>query len=309
MRCTIKCKVVFLLLALLQLFSTGIVSAQEDLLSLLPAEPEKKQFVKNAFKATRVITGQSVEQVAAGVLDFRILHRFGAVNGGLEEAFGLDNATMRLGLDYGITDRLMVGIGRSTNKKELDGFVKYRLIWQGTGKGSLPFSMILISGITKVGTPWPDETRKNYYSSRLAFYHQALIGRKFSEVFSLQFMPTVVHRNLVQSVEDEHDIYALGIGTRLKLSRRVAINLEYFYLLPDQLPSSNTNPLSIGFDIETGGHVFQLHLTNSLGLNERSLLTDTNGSWGKGDIHFGFNISRVFTLSKPKSFRKPETGN
>lgn len=282
------------------------VWAQDDLLSLLGDDSNKKEYVKNAFKATRVITGQSMEQVAAGVLDFRILHRFGRVNEGEYGAFGLDQATIRLGLDYGISDRIMVGIGRSSNRKELDGFIKYRMIWQGKGKGSIPFSVILISGVTKDGLKWADPDRNNYYTSRLCFYNQMLIGRKFSEVFSLQLMPTMVHRDLVATKDDNHDIYALGIGTRVKLSKRVAINAEYFYTLPDMLPETQTNALSLGFDIETGGHVFQLHFTNALGMNERSLITDTDGKWEKGDIHFGFNISRVFTLSKPKKFRNLE---
>jgi len=300
-RCKFSCCLLLFILLL-----TGIrpAAAQEDLLSLLGDEPEQKEFVKNAFKSTRVITGQSTEQVAAGVLDFRILHRFGPVNGGAYEFFGLDQASIRLGLDYGITDRLMIGLGRSSNRKELDGFVKYRLIWQSKGKESMPLSMILISGVTRDGLKWDVPERDNYETSRLAFYHQVLVGRKFSEAFSLQLLPTVVHRNLVETVQDKHDIYSLGVGTRLKLTRRIAINAEYFYNLPGQLPAGYENPLSIGFDIETGGHVFQLHMTNSLGMNERSLLTGTTGTWGNGDIHFGFNISRVFTVSRPKAFRK-----
>lgn len=286
------------------LLSATTVKAQDDLLSLLGDEENKKEFVKNAFKATRVITGQSMEQVAAGVLDFRILHRFGRLNEGAYGAYGLDQATIRFGLDYGISNRIMIGVGRSSNRKELDGFIKYRMIWQGKGKGSIPFSVILISGVTKDGLKWADPDRDNYYTSRLSYYHQMLIGRKFSDAFSLQLMPTVLHRNLVPTTEDNHDIYSLGIGTRLKLTRRIAINAEYFYNLPNQLGASNTDALSLGFDIETGGHVFQLHFTNALGMNERALIADTDGKWDKGDIHFGFNISRVFTLSKPKTFKK-----
>lgn len=300
----IKCSSIrYFLLSLLLMGFSSVTKAQDDLLGLLGDDSQKKEFVKNAFKATRVITGQSMEQVAAGVLDFRILHRFGRVNEGAYGAFGLDQATIRLGLDYGISNRVMVGIGRASNKKEIDGFIKYRMIWQGKGKGSIPFSVILISGITKNGLKWDDPDRNNYYTSRLSYYHQVLIGRKFSDAFSFQLMPTVVHRNIVPTKTDEHDVYSLGIGTRMKLTRRIAINAEYFYNLPNQLPDLNKNALSLGFDIETGGHVFQLHFTNALGMNERSLITDTNGSWEKGDIHFGFNISRVFTIAKPKSFK------
>jgi len=297
-----KSKSVVFFFFLFSLFSAKSF-AQDDLLSLLGDEPQKKEFVKNAFKATRVISAQSMEQVAAGVLDFRILHRFGRVNGGSREAYGLDQATIRLGLDYGISNRVMVGIGRSSNKKEIDVYAKYRMIWQGKGKGSIPFSLIFISGVVKDGLEWSNPERNNYYTSRLAFYQQAILGRKFSDVFSLQLMPTLVHRNIVKTTDDLHDIYSLGVGGRIKLTRRLALTAEYFYNLPDQLSATNTNPLSIGIDIETGGHVFQLHFTNALGMNERSLITDTNGSWEKGDIHFGFNISRVFTLSKPKSFK------
>lgn len=291
-------------LALAPLLFVAPANAQDDLLSLLGDEAPPKEFVKNGFKATRVITGHSMEHVARGVLDFRILHRFGRLNEGAYGAYGLDQATIRLGLDYGISDRIMIGIGRASNRKEIDGFIKYRMIWQGKGKGAVPFSMVLISGVTKDGLKWADPDRNNYYTSRLAFFHQVLIGRKFSEAFTLQLLPTVVHRNLVSTKEDNHDIYSVGIGTRLKLTKRIAINAEYFYTLRDQLGVTKTDPLSIGFDIETGGHVFQLHFTNALGMNERSLITDTDGKWDKGDIHFGFNISRVFTISKPKTFRK-----
>jgi hypothetical protein len=281
-----------------------IRTSAQDLLDLLNEDsvPEK-EFVTGAFKSTRVITGHSMEMTGAGVLDFRILHRFGRLNEGSYGAWGLDQATIRLGLDYGITRRLMTGIDRSSNKKQVDGFLKYRLIWQGKGKGSLPFSVILFTSAVRDGVKFSEPERKNFESSRWGFANQIIIGRKFSESFSLQIVPSMVHRNLVPSVDDAHDIYGVGTGMRLKLTRRIAFTAEYFFNLPDQLEPDKTDPLSLGFDIETGGHVFQLHFTNALGMNERSLITETDGSWDKGDIHFGFNISRVFTISKPKSFK------
>ena len=166
---------------------------------MLGEEDPVKEYVKNAFKSTRVINSHSVEFLGAGVLDFRILHRFGRVNGGAYEAFGLDQARIRLGLDYGITNRLMVGIGRSSYKKESDAFIKYRLLWQSRGKGAIPFSIVLVSGITENGLKFADPERKNYFTSRLAYYHQVIIGRKFSEKFSLQILPTMVHNNIVDS--------------------------------------------------------------------------------------------------------------
>jgi Membrane bound beta barrel domain (DUF5777) len=290
-----------LFLIALAILSSSSVFAQDDLLGSLGDEKAPRVFERNAFKSTRVITAQSIEQLSKGVLDFRILHRFGRVNSGAYDAFGFDQATIRLALDYGITDRLTVGIGRSSNKKEIDGFIKYRPIWQSND--GWPFSLVITSGFVKDGMKWADPSRENYYSSRFSYFHQVLIGRKFSDAFSLQLMPTVVHRNLVATEADENDIISVGVGTRLKLSNRLAVTVEYFRHITD-LPTGYYDPLSIGFDIETGGHVFQLHFTNSLGMNERSYLVGTDGQWSKGDIHFGFNISRVFTISKPKEFRK-----
>lgn len=287
-----------LYLLLLFTFLAARVFSQDELLNLLGEEVPQKEYVTNAFKATRVINGHSMEQLAAGVLDFRISHRFGRLNGGAYQLYGLDQATIRLGLDYGLTNRLMAGVGRSSGKKEIDGFLKYRLIWQSKGNGGLPFSLILVSGMTINGLKFQNPEQRNYFSSRLAYYYQVILGRKFNDRFTLQFTPTMVHRNLVDSVNYRHDIYALGTQARFKLSKRIALMVEHFYVLPG---SSNdlvySNSLSLGFDIETGGHVFQLHFTNAHGMNERALIADTDGKWNKGDIQFGFNISRVFTIS------------
>jgi len=273
-------------------------SAQDDLLNLLGEEEPVLERVTNAFKSNRVIGSHSMEHVAGGVLDFRIMHRFGSLETGSYELFGLDQATIRLGLDYGISDRLTVGLGRSSLYKELDGFLKYRLLWQSTGAKKIPLSVILISGTTLNTTKWSDPDRKNYFSSRMGYYYQLVLGRKFSDSFTLQLSPLLVHRNLVPTNADKHDIIAIEIGTRIKLTKRIALTADYFFILPDQLSSENTNPLSLGFDIETGGHVFQLHFTNAPAMNEKTFITENKGSWSKGDIHFGFNISRVFTLAK-----------
>ncbi len=298
MRKLFPAKFRFLLAIIMLLSVVQKVQAQDDLLGLLGEDKPTKEFQRNAFKATRVINAHSMECLSRGVLDFRILHRFGLINQGAYEAYGLDQSTIRLGLDYGINDRLTVGIGRSSSKKEIDGFVKFRPIWQAKG-GGWPFSVILISGIVKDGLKYLDHRE---LSSRMSYYHQVVIGRKFNEAFSLQFMPTVVHRNLVNTKADNNDIATIGVGTRLKLTNRLAITAEYFRHITD-LPTGCTDPISIGIDLETGGHVFQLQFTNALGMNERAFLVGTDGKWNKGDIHFGFNISRVFTLSKPKKFR------
>ncbi len=271
--------------------------AQEvDLLSLLKEDEPEAERVKGAFKSTRVIMAHSTEMMAGGVLDFRILHRFGRVNLGFYEMFGLDQASIRLGLDYALSDRFTIGIGRSNIRKESDGFLKTRLLWQTTGARSFPFALTLVNGMTIDGLKWQNPEQKNYFTSRLGYYHQLIIARKFNETFTFQLAPTVVHRNLVQLSTQKNDVGALGIGGRIKITSRIALMLDYFYV-PDRGSDDFISPLSIGFDIETGGHVFQLHFTNALGMNERAFIIDTTGKWDKGDIHFGFNISRVFTLS------------
>lgn len=281
---------------------SGIARAQEeDLLGLVGGNEEpKKEYVEYAFKSSRVIMSHSLEIIRPGVMDFRILHRFGNLNKGAYEFFGLDNATMRMGFDFGITRNFMVGVGRSTNRKELDGFLKYRLIHQARGPRALPFSMLFVAGSTMSLLKFADTSRKNYFSSRLAFYGQAIVGRKFSEGFSLQLMPTVVHRNLVATASDPSDLFALGVGTRLKLSRRISLNVDYYYRVNPNSKDGTKNPLSVGFDIETGGHVFQVHFTNAIGMNERVFLAETTNDWAKGDIQFGFNISRAFQIRKRK---------
>jgi len=272
-----------------------------NLLNLVRENGPKKEYVYNAFKSSRVIMAHSMEMLRPGVLDFRILHRFGRVNGGAYEFFGLDGpATVRLGLDYGIAEDLMVGIGRSTFNKELDGFVKYRLIHQSTGQKASPVSLIAIAGSTLTTIKWSDPTRPNYFSSRVAYYGQAILGRKFSEALTLQLMPSIVHRNLVPTEQDPNDLVAVGVGGRIKLSHRVSFNVDYHYVVNQNDAAGFHNPLSVGFDLETGGHVFQLHFTNSKGMNERAFLAATEYDWGKGDIFFGFNISRSFQIKKKK---------
>jgi hypothetical protein len=194
----------------------------------------------------------------------------------------------------------MIGIGRSTFNKELDGFIKYRIIQQSTGPKSSPVSLIAIAGTTVTTLHWSDPTRQNYFSSRVAYYGQAIVGRKFSEAITLQLIPSILHRNLVPTENDPNDLFAAGVGGRIKLSHRVAFTFDYHYIINQNENSPFHNPLSLGVDIETGGHVFQLHFTNSKGMNERAYLAATEYKWGNGDIFFGFNISRQFQIKKKK---------
>jgi hypothetical protein len=271
-----------------------------NLLDLIEEASPTTERVTNAFKSTRVINSQSMEMLGKGVLDFRILHRFGEFSSGIKNLFGLDSASMRLAFDYGITPNIMVGIGRSTYQKELDAFLKYRLLWQATGSKPMPVSLLGVSGITynTLENPFGDSSVEPTPTLRTAYYQQLIVGRKFSEKLSLQLTPTYVHRNIVQNEVIPHDLFALGFGGRFKMSKRTALVWDYSHVF-NRFPGTPTaNPLSLGVDIETGGHVFQLHVSNAVGMNERAFLADDNGNWLKGDIRFGFNLSRVFQIAK-----------
>ncbi len=289
-------------LLLFFLLGTAIFSyGQEDLLKLVDNQQQVKERVKYAFKSPRVINSQSIEFLNPGTMDFRILHRFGQVNQGYKNFFGLDQASMRLGFDFGIFHNLMVGIGRSTFKKEADAYFKYAPIRQTRGAHNMPLTVAITAGIMADGLPWSDPSRKNYFTSRLAYSFQLLLGRKFSDAFTLQVGPTVIHKNLVALSSTPNEIYGLEIGGRLKLSKWIAFTWDYTHVIKPTLDSGYYDPLSVGFDIETGGHVFQLHFTNATGMNERAFVTETTGNWAKGDIRFGFNLSRVFQLKKNKN--------
>lgn len=269
-----------------------------DVMLKLEKETNKDatNYTTATFKTTRLVNGHTVENVGKGVLDVRFNHRFGTINKGVYELFGLDNATTRFGFDYGITKNLMVGIGRSSFQKTFDAFFKLKLLRQSTGRINMPVTVSYVPTIALMTLKWSDSSRKNYFSSRLSYTHQLIIARKFSEGLSLQLMPTYVHRNLATLASDPNDIWAIGIGGRQKISRRSSFDIEYYYQFNKE--QGITNSLSIGFDIETGGHVFQLHVTNSTGMTERNFITNTTGKWNKGDLLFGFNISRVFNVGK-----------
>jgi len=273
-----------------------------DLLGQLEQDASKEagpnQLVDATFKSTRLINGHTVQTPGEGTLVFLIEHRFGKLNDGAYALFGLDNAQIRLALEYGVTDRLEIGIGRSSLQKTLDGFAKYRLIRQSTGRGAMPVSVTLLGSAAVATLRYADGVDRTL-GLRTAYTYQALVARKFSTDFSLQLMPTLVHRNLVMSEGEKNDIYALGFGGRYKITKRLSFNAEYYALLTPYARERFNNALALGVDIETGGHIFQLMVTNTSGMVERQFIAgDTNGNFFKGDIYFGFNVNRNFTLKQ-----------
>ncbi|MFC4871750.1 DUF5777 family beta-barrel protein [Negadavirga shengliensis] len=268
--------------------------SQDNLLEQLKEETVvETEKTASTFKGTRLVNGHSVETRKTGVLDFMISHRFGRINTGSYEFFGLDQANIRLGLEYALSDRLTLGAGRNSFNKRYDAFVKYRLLWQDSGNSGTPISLTWLSNTAINTTRRPDLPMNT--QRRLGYAHQMLIARKFSPDLSLQLMPTYVHRNMVETPDEINAMIALGMGGRYKLSNRVSLNLEYYYRFQEgNLPSYNA--MAIGLDIETGGHVFQLHLTNAREMTEVGFIPATSGDPFSGDIHFGFNISRTFHL-------------
>lgn len=287
-------------LFLFSLISFGIF-AQDDLMNLLNKDaPKETNYTTATFKSTRIMNGHSIERMPEGQLDVRISHRFGTLNSGAYNFFGLDQSNIHLGLEYGILNWLMIGVGRSEYEKTFDGFAKFSILRQSTGAKDMPVSFSILTSIALKTLKFPDPTITNYFTSRLAYVWQILIARKINEVLSFQLTPSYVHRNLVATELDPNDIFAVGAGARVKILKRLSLNAEYYYITNPKtyLSQQIYDPLSVGFDIETGGHVFQLFFTNSLGMTEKQFLGGTTGQWKKGDIHFGFNISRVFTLKK-----------
>jgi len=284
------------LLALLLL--APVAHAQTDLLGQLEkqaAPAPAREPVLATFKGTHIINSQSVETPGKRTLIFLIQHRFGTLNSGAYNFFGLDQAVLRLSFEYGLSDRLAVGVGRSSQEKTFDGFLKYRAIQQSTGAGAVPVSVTLFAS-SAITTLKFNEVNDRNLGSRVTYAYQALIARKFSPDLSVQLMPTLIHRNYVATAAEQNDVYALGGALRQKITKRTALTADYYYLFPGNTATNFRNALGVGVDIETGGHVFQLHVTNSLGMTEKFFVPETTGKFFAGDLYFGFTVARNFTV-------------
>lgn len=278
---------VFLILASLQLSS-------QDLLDILELEaPVQENIVSATFKGTRIVNGHSIENRKNKELEFIISHRFGRVNTGFEELFGLDQANIRFALEYGLTDDLTAGLGRSSFEKTYDGYLKYSLLKQKTGANAFPFAVSLFGSIAAKSQKAIAGNERTFAES-LFYVGQILVAKKVNSSLSIQVTPTYVHRNLATIAADPHDIFALGFGTRVKLSKRVSLNAEYYQQFQNLTSINARNSLAFGVDIETGGHVFQIILSNAITMVEKSFITETTGNFFGGDIHLGFNLSRTF---------------
>jgi Membrane bound beta barrel domain (DUF5777) len=280
-------------------FAVSYISNAQDLLSMLdsiqPAE-EEEIYTDGTFKSVRLINGYTSETAGKNDFIFSISHRFGTLNQGIYDLFGLDQSTIRFGFEYGINDRIDLGIGRSNYEKLYDGFIKIKIARQSTGKKSFPFTITLLEGMSVKTQKWTNESVDYPTSARLYYIHELFIARKFTEKFSAQLSPIIIHRNMVETREDQNTVGAIGIGGRYKITNRFTAVCEYYYLLPGKTADKYNNSLAFGVELETGGHVFQLHFSNSTGMTEKAFIPETTGKWTEGDISFGFNIIRLFSF-------------
>ncbi len=278
--------------------------AQEDLMKELEkSQKPETEYVHSTFKGTRLVNGQTVETKGKGALEFIFAHRFGKLNSGIYNWFGLDIAHVRIGLEYGLTDRLGVGIGRNSFDKTVDSYLRYKLLQQTRGASSMPVTVTAYGNVAfKTSPPTKDASYPITMEDRIAYTGQLLIAHKFSPKFSLQLMPTIVHKNIVSNKTIEpNDQLALGMGSRMKITRSVALTTEYYYRFNVNDKNPNYNAIGFGVDIETGGHVFQLVMTNANNaFSDRGFITETADNFFKGGIHLGFNVTRTFQLKKQK---------
>ncbi len=283
------------------IFGLNFNSFSQELEDILEQEaPDYTTLTTGTFNGTRIMNGHSVETRKKGILEFLISHRFGRINSGIDDLFGLDDSNIRFGFEYAFTDNLTIALGRSSFEKTYDGYIKYRVLKQKTGENDFPISLTLFGSATEKTIKDYDPENKPTFSDRLAFTSQILLARKFNSNFSFQIMPTYIHFNTVPTTADPNDIIALGFGTRIKISKRISLNAEYYYTFNPFESIDTKNSLALGMDIETGGHIFQLIFTNSRSMIEKGFIAETTGEFFKGDIHFGFNISRAFQIKKPE---------
>lgn len=289
-----------ILLVTLLLSNIVLSFAQDDMLSMLEKEaPKPKEYTTATFKGTRLINFHTLETSGKRTLNFIISHRFGTFNSGAYNFWGLDGgASIRLGLEYSYNGRLEFGFGRTSTEKMLDGFVKYRLLRQTTDN-SMPLSVTLYSGTYYSTLQKLLSNGYDVYSNelrRMSYCSQIIVGRKFSDRFSLQLAPVFVYYNLAEKKSDKNYFIGLATAARYKFSRRAALTMEYCYRATTYTSIEYYNSLGIGIDIETGGHVFQMHFTNSFGLVESQFYGRTGTSWQNMGIRLGFNITRAFHI-------------
>ncbi len=276
------------LLSFISLFILTFSYAQDDLLKEIDTVKAEVPY-SPSFKALQIVTAQSTKLPARKEFYLDISHRFGDVSDGFKNFFGLDNATTKLGVIYGLRDWIALSASRHTYQKTYEFGAKYRMIKQ---EKESPFDIVGYNVLDINSELKKNNFPKLQFADRFAYLSQLLISRRFTENLTLQLMPSYIHKNLIEPTIDSKNLFSTGLGGRYKISKRVSINAEYFYNFEDK--NFYKNPLSVGMDIDTGGHVFQLVFSNSQANTETGYITNATGDWGKGHFFFGFNLYRVF---------------
>jgi hypothetical protein len=281
------------ILLFLTFFTCSFAMAQddEDLLGELEEDETEVVYDYPAFKAMKIGNLQSTKIADKGDWYMYVSHRFGTVKDGISTFFGLDAANTKIQMVYGLYDDLQVGLSRESLRKTYAGHIKLGLYKQSD---KFPVNMVLYSTINLNSELSKERYPNMVFYDRLSYATQLLISRRFSEKLSLELAPTFVRQNLVWEAAQDHNQYIAGIGGRYKLNQRVSLNVDYALNLSRFWQSEFNDPLTIGIDIETGGHVFQLLFSNAQSTNEPGFLSNAEGNWLEGDIFFGFNIVRVF---------------
>ncbi len=289
---------------LLIVFLPFLVFSQDDLLDELEGDVAVDKTVTSVFKSLKIVNFESTKLASKKDLYLVIAHRFGTVKNGIDDFFGLDQSVTQIKFIYGFTDWLNIGAARSSNQKKYGLHAKYRLKPQE--EGGFPVTIVGYNLIT-VNTSLKEDIYPNIdFEDKLTYTSQILVSRKFTNNLSLLLAPTYIHENLATrsfveqedgntiAYDEENDQFAIGVGGRYKISKRVSINMDYGIHLNRNSNSVFNNPLSIGADIETGGHVFQVHFTNAQAMFEEGFIVQGQGDWSDGDFFFGFNLVRVF---------------
>lgn len=297
------------LIVLALLVAAFNLTAQDDLLDMLEAEESTKNYkVGPTWKTMKLVNLHSTSMVKKNGLDFRVTHRFGSIGeksgGGVHNLYGLDiSDDIRISFDYGITENLQVGIGRSKYSELIDASIKYKVLAQKERKA--PLTLVVLGNIATTPQQAVD-ARYDDWLNTLSYFSQVIIARKFGDRFSFEFAPSLLYRNLVLkttdadgvNAEDENVNISLGFGGRFMITKRVGIIMDYMYTFSEYRsnyrPINYYDPFGIGVEIETGGHVFHITMTNAAGIVENNYIPNTIANWGDGGIKLGFNISRVF---------------
>ena len=275
----------------------SLTANAQSLTDLLADDKADTNYIEATFKSTRLINGQTVETTGKRELSVIINHRFQSINTGINQFYGLDQgATIRLAMEYGLTNNIDLGLGRSNTEKLIDGYTKIKLLRQCNGALNHPVSISYYGGMQIKTEPWADQSKNYPLNSRFSYVHELIFARKFNSSISVELIPGFVHRNMIESKDDKNIVPFFGAGARCKITTRTAFIGEYYYMRDGKNVNNYVNSMSFGYEIETGGHVFQIILSNSSGMTEKIFIPETNGKWNNGDIRIGFNIMRRFSL-------------